>query len=67
MSFAECITWLIKNDCESEAIRLLNASLENKINFMEERINSYRAGMRAARKINNAKYKDDALDALLGE
>lgn len=67
MTFEECIDWIIKHDMEYEAVNLLNASAGTKMDILEHMFNEAMAGMMAARKINNAKYKDDAIDALLEE
>ena len=67
MTYNEAINLIIKLDCEIGAIERLLKSLHEKKNKADDELSERRACMKAANKINEMKYKDDAIDALLSE
>ena len=67
MTYHEAIELIIKLNCEFGAIERLLKSIHEKKNKAEDELSERQACMKAASKINKAKYNDDAIDALLSE
>lgn len=65
INFYDCMQYLTSEDLEMKSIEFLTKSLKIKTEKLSHELCEKNAIIRAARKINLAKIKDDALEALL--
>lgn len=63
-AFKDALKLIIGEGRECEAIKFLSECLDNKLHYTNYKLAEHRNSLIAIRKINAAKYKDEAIDNL---